>query len=262
MVRIIKKAVKCGFVKTKLPGADYVINQYIGCEHACKYCYARFLCKKYNYGEWGSWVIVKENIPELIKNKKITGKVYMSSVSDPYQPVEKKIKLTKKILQSLDKSVELSILTKSPLVLRDINLLKKFNKIEVGLTINSLGKDIEPRAPSNERRIQTLKKLYEAGLNTYCFVSPIIPHLTDLEYIIKETKNFVNYYWFEFLNLNSSGDFSLWLKHNYPESYKILSKKEHLREYVKNIKELIKKLKIKGNLIVHSSSNFNIFHFF
>ena len=89
-MRLIKTKAKRAFTPTKIPGADYVINQYVGCQHACKYCYAKFMCKWHNYGKWGEWVVVKENLPELVKKESVRGKTYMSSVSDPYQPIEKK----------------------------------------------------------------------------------------------------------------------------------------------------------------------------
>lgn len=138
MVRIIKTKAKEIFTKTKLPGADYVINQYVGCEHQCLYCYAKFIgkWKPRDYGKWGKWVEAKINAPELAK-KRIKGNVFMSSISDPYQPIEKELKLTRQILENLNKNADLSILTKSDLALRDINLFKKFKNISVGLTIFS-----------------------------------------------------------------------------------------------------------------------------
>lgn len=134
--KIIKINAKSIFTKTKTPSAKYVINQYIGCEYACTYCYAKFMCRWKNHGKWGDWVEAKINAPELAK-KIVNGKVIMSSVSDPYQPAEKELQLTRRILQSMDKRTELSILTKSDLITRDIDLLKQFKKIEVGLTINT-----------------------------------------------------------------------------------------------------------------------------
>ena len=89
--KIIKTQVKEIFTKTKLPGCDWVINQYVGCGHNCSYCYARFISRWKGYGEWGSWIEVKVNAPELVKSKFVKGKVFMSSVSDAYQPIEKEI---------------------------------------------------------------------------------------------------------------------------------------------------------------------------
>lgn len=204
-VRIIKIKARRAFVPTKLPGADYVINQYVGCQHACKYCYAKFMTRFYPYGEWGSWVVVKENLPELVRTERVKGAVYMSSVSDPYQPIEEKLELTRRILENMDKGAKLSILTKSDLVLRDIDVLKEFENVEVGLTINGLPREMEPFASTHEQRIEALRRLKEEGLVTYAFISPIIPGIVDVEEIIAETKGFVDFYWLEFLNLRASG---------------------------------------------------------
>ena len=249
VIKIIKIKVRRAFTPTKIPGADYVINQYVGCQHACSYCYAKFMCKWYDYGKWGNWVVVKENLPELVKRENVKGEVYMSSVSDPYQPIERKIKLTRRVLENMDKNIKLGILTKSDLVLRDIDVFKEFRDIEVGLTINDfdgkLKKEIEPFSPSNGKRIEALRVLYENGIKTYAFISPIIPNLIDVEQLIKETKGFVNFYWFEFLNLKASGkEFREWLKQNYHESYNIISDRDKAEKYVKKIVNIIKKSKI------------------
>ncbi len=203
----------------------------------------------------GSWIVVKENLPELVKEEKVKGVVYMSSVSDPYQPIEKELKLTRRILENMDKKIELSILTKSNLVLRDIDIFKKFENIEVGLTINdfdgNLKKEIEPYSFPNKFRIEALKTLKENGIKNYAFISPIIPGLIDLQHLIEETKSFVDSYWFEFLNLKASGwKFVQWLKQNYPESYEILKDEEKFQDYLNSVKNLIEKSGITVNGIV------------
>ena len=244
-IKIIKIKAKKAFAKTKIPGAEWVINQYIGCQHACKYCYAKFMCKWYNYGKWGRWVVIKENLPELVKKENVEGKVYMSSVSDPYQPIEKKLELTRNVLKNMNKNIKLGILTKSDLVLRDIDIFKEFENIEVGLTINNFDgtvkREIEPFSPSNEKRIEALKLLQENGIKNYAFISPIIPYLIDVKELIKETKDFTDFYWFEFLNLRASGkEFREWLKQNYPESYEIISDKDKAEKYAKDTIRIIK----------------------
>lgn len=244
-IKIIKIKAKKAFTPTKIPGAAYVINQYVGCQHACKYCYAKFMCKWYNYGKWGTWIVVKENLPELVKKENVKGEVYMSSVSDPYQPIEKKLELTRNVLKNMDKNIKLRILTKSDLVLRDIDVFKEFKDMEVGLTINgfdgSVKKEIEPLSSSNERRIEALKVLHENDIKNYAFISPIIPSLIDIEHLIRETKNFVNFYWFEFLNLKASRkEFMEWLKQNYPESYDTNSDKAKAEKYMNETINIIK----------------------
>ncbi len=249
MVRVIYVSARKAFGKTRIPGADYVLNQYIGCEHACLYCYAKFVCKWYNYGRWGEWVVVRKNMPELVKMERVSGRVCMSTLSDPYQPLEKKIELTRSILRNLDKNTELSILTKSDLVLRDIDVFREFKRIEVGLTVNSfegrVKKVLEPFSPDNEKRIRALKELKENGITTYAFVSPIIPGLVDVGEVVRETRGFVDFYWFEFLNLRAAGkEFREWLRDNYPESYFTLLNKEKNEKFVKSVVETVRKMKV------------------
>ena len=242
--KIIKIRAKKAFARTKIPGARWVINQYIGCQHACLYCYAKFMRKWYDYGDWGNWVVVKENIPELVKKEHVTGKVYMSSVSDAYQPIERDLKLTRRILENMDKSTELRILTKSDLVLRDIDIFAKFEGIEVGLTINGFServkREIEPYTSPHKRRINALKALHEKGITTYAFISPIIPGLVAVESLIRETRDFSDFYIFEFLNLKAGGkEFKEWLSYNYPKIYELTHSEARYLEYVMKIKDII-----------------------
>ncbi len=245
-IKVIKIKAKRAFNPTKIPGADYVVNQYVGCQHVCKYCYAKFMCRWYNHGRWGTWAVVKENIPDLVKKENVKGEVYMSSVSDSYQPIEKKLKLTRNTLKNMSKNIRVTILTKSDLVLRDIDIFKEFRNIEVGLTLNGFDgkvkREIEPFSPNNEKRIHALKVLHENGIKNYAFISPIIPNLVDVGELIKETKDFVNFYLFEFLNLKASGrEFREWLKQNYPESYDVVSDKTKAEKYVNDVINIIKR---------------------
>jgi len=245
-IKILKVKAKSIFTRTKIPGAKWVVNQYVGCSHSCLYCYAKFMCqwRPDNYGKWGEWVEAKVNAPELVKEKYVDGWVYMSSVSDPYQPIEKKLKLTRKVLENLDKKIKLSILTKSDLVLRDIDILKKFKNIEVGLTINSfdgpLKKIFEPFSPANEKRIKALKILKENKIKTYTFVSPIIPGLIDLKDIIKKTKDFTDFYWFEIINIRLAGEeFVKVLKENFPKSFEIIKDKARFDNFIRECKKIV-----------------------
>jgi DNA repair photolyase len=262
-MKVIKIKTKNIFTKTKLPGCDFVINQYVGCGHGCLYCYANAICKwlfrmkKQKIGRWGKWVVAKINAPELAKGKKIKGSVWMSSLSDPYQPIERKLKLTRKILENMDKNTELAVQTKSDLILRDINLFKKFKKIEIGLTINGfegkIKKLFEPNSSTHKERLKTLKILKENGLKTYAFISPIIPYLVNVKKCIKETKKFADYYWFEILNLKASGkEFQGILKREFPRNYRIMIDKERFWRFVKSLKEIIKKENIKTpGIVIH-----------
>lgn len=256
-LKIIKIKAKSIFTKTKLSGTDWTINQYVGCGHSCLYCYAKFMCRWKPYGKWGSWVEVKENAPLLVKGKYVKGWVWMSSVSDPYQPIEKKLKLTRNVLVNLDKRIKLAIQTKSNLILRDIDLFKKFKNIEIGLTINrfegKIKKLFEPFSSNHKERWETLKILKENKLRIYAFVSPIIPELVNIKRCIRETKQFVDYYWFEILNLRASGEeFINVLKTKFPKSYEIMINRQKFSFFLKNLKGKIKKEDIKvAGIVIH-----------
>ncbi|XOB46323.1 MAG: radical SAM protein [Candidatus Nealsonbacteria bacterium] len=256
-IRVIKVKAKSIFTRSKLPGVKWAINQYVGCQHACLYCYAKFIAKwrPIDYGKWGSWVETKINAPELVKGKYVDDWVYMSSISDPYHPIEKELKLTRRILENLDKRIKLSIQTKSDLVLRDLDLIKKFKKIEVGLTINSFKgeskKIFEPYSVSNARRIEVLKILKEKGIDTFAFVSPIIPGLINLREVIKETKKFAGYYWFEMINKRGAGkEFMKILKDKFPQSYDTLKSKKKFSEFVRECKKIISSENIESRGVI------------
>lgn len=197
-------------IRSNLPGADYVINPYTGCVHSCLYCYARFMKRFTGHNEpWGRFIDVKVNAADLIPENTLRyeGKqIFMSSVTDPYNPLERRYLLTRRVLKKLiPLQPDLGIQTKSDLVLRDVDLLVQFKNCEVGLTITTLEdiirKEIEPAASSVEKRIKALEKLKYAGINTYIFIGPILPSVTDWKEIILKTKDFTDLYMFEDLNI-------------------------------------------------------------
>lgn len=170
--------------KTAIPGFDYCINPYIGCGHGCLYCYASFIKRFTGHNEpWGYFVDVKINAPNILSKqiKKVRpGIVTLSTVTDPYQPLEKEYMLTRRCLEILlDKQFAVNILTRSPLCLRDIDLFKRFNEIEVGLTItthdDSIRKIFEPHSSSIQSRLNALKELKKEDIKTYAFIGPILP---------------------------------------------------------------------------------------
>ncbi len=231
MINLREKKVRTIITKSKLPGADYTINPYTGCLHNCVYCYARFMKKFTNHLEcWGSFVDVKINAPDLIPQNtaKYQGKViFLSSVTDAYQPLERKYGLTRRILQKLiPLQPNLCLQTKSDLVLRDIDLLKQFKNCEVGLTIttvdDTLRKEIEPLASPVSNRIMALEKLQKAGIATYVFIGPILPFLTNWRKIVLKTKCFAKYFMFENLNIHGTIWLSVknWLKIKHPQLLK------------------------------------------
>lgn len=197
--RIQEIKAKSILTKSGIPGVDYCINPYVGCFHACRYCYATFMKRFTAHLEaWGSFVDVKVNAPEILQKQlknKVKGRVMVSSVTDAYQPVEAKYKLTRKCLEILlQHQFPVDILTKSPLVLRDLDLIKKFKDIEVGVTITTnddkIRKVFEPKAHSIVSRINTLKKLHKNGINTYAFIGPVLP--MNPETLLEKISPYVN----------------------------------------------------------------------
>lgn len=254
------------FSKTKVPDAKYVINQYIGCQYACRYCYAKFMARFRNYGEWGSWIEVKVNAPELVKNKYVNGRVIMSTLSDPYQPIENKYLITKRILENMDKNINLVILTKSDLITRDTEILKKFSNLEVGLTINGYENEFkelfEQYTPDHKKRVIALKTLKSAGLKTYVFISPILPGITDIEKVIRETIKYSDFYYLEFLNIRLSGyQFIDIIKEISPETYFILQDRERLLEYINDIIRYIEDQDIKVRDIIYHNGKMTRYSF-
>ncbi|GFH43081.1 radical SAM mobile pair protein B [Lactococcus hodotermopsidis] len=208
MARINKYiSTKSLIVKSNLPEADYVINPYVGCLHNCVYCYASFMKRFYKIDDdWGKFAIPKTYSP--IKNiQKYDGKtVLFSSVTDPYQPIERKYQLTRKILSDFrNSSAKLEILTKSPLVLRDLDILKTIPYVTVGmsfsLTIQQARRVFEVGCVDYQIRLDTIKEIKRSGIRTYAFISPIFPEISDVKKIVNDVCDYVDYIFFENLNL-------------------------------------------------------------
>ena len=202
--------VKTVITKSNLPVCDYSINPYVGCTHACKYCYASFMKRFTGHSEpWGTFLDIKHWEP--IKNSdKYRGKeFFIGSVTDPYNQQEAEYKRTRAFLEQLQGSgAKISIQTKSDLVLRDMDLIKTFPDARVGFSINTLDEDFKndmDKAVSIERRLTAMKAFHDAGIRTTCFISPIFPGITDVEAIIDRVKGQCNLIWLE--NLNLRGDY-------------------------------------------------------
>lgn len=195
--------------KSNLPASDYVINPYVGCPHACKYCYASFMKRFTGHEEaWGTFIDIKE-CDRPIDLKKLAGKsVFLSSVTDCYNPFEKKFGVTRKILEQLiGVDCQITISTKSNLIIRDIDLLKQLPNLKVSFSINTLDEAFRAdmdRGSTISERLEAMGQLFSAGIYTVLFMSPIFPYLTDCKSIIDATKEMVCEYWFENLNLRGS----------------------------------------------------------
>ena len=192
--------------KSNLPVGGYSVNPYVGCTHACKYCYASFMKRFTGHTEeWGTFLDVKR-WPEIKNPGKYAGqRVVIGSVTDGYNPQEERFGNTRKLLkQLLGSGADILICTKSDLVVRDIDLLKELGQVTVAWSINTLDEEFRndmDRAVSIERRIAAMKTVYDAGIRTVCFVSPVFPGITDFEAIFERVKNQCDLFWLENLNL-------------------------------------------------------------
>ena len=171
----------------------YVINPYTGCQHNCLYCYAHFMKRFTGHREpWGQFVDVKVNAPDLLRReiiKKKPARVWISGVCDPYQPLEAKYKLTRQCLEILvQNNWPVVVQTRSPLVLRDIDILTKGRNFEVGFSIttaeDSIRKLFEPAAPPIKERVRALDELHRAGIRTYVMIAPMLPGAESLAEIL------------------------------------------------------------------------------
>ncbi|MEK9179444.1 MAG: radical SAM protein [Patescibacteria group bacterium] len=202
---------------------DYSCNPYTGCRFGCVYCYASFMGRMVGKKteDWGNFVFAKINAPELLKSEILKlknngrGKViWFSSVTDPYQGMEAKYQLTRKCLQVLvdaNFQGEVSFLTKSDMVLRDIDIFKRLSHVEVGMTItstdDSISRYFEKFAPPASARLAALQKLHDEGIETYAFIGPLLPHFVAsdeaLDTLFSSVHNVgVKKIFVEFLNLS------------------------------------------------------------
>lgn len=179
-------------VASALPDTDYVLNPYTGCAFGCVYCYASFMGRFVgeSIADWGKYVYVKVNAVELLEKElarwsaaRRMNTLLLSSVTDPYAGIEAKYRLSRGLVETLARAEypgAVGVLTKSPLVLRDIDILRRLPDVEVGLTVTTtddrLSRLVETRAPLASRRLETLLELNKQGIRTYAFIGPLLPH--------------------------------------------------------------------------------------
>lgn len=201
-------------------GFTHSLNPYSGCAFACKYCYVREMpIQRFKEIPWGEWVDIKINAAEnyrkevlLLRKKDKPVNLFMSSATDPYQPIERKTELTRQLLQAmiLNPPDLLQIQTRSPLITRDLDLilqLKEKCEVLVSLTIESDREDIKrifaPYAPGFGLRLKALKKLHDAGITTQAAISPVLPFTPDFPALLE---GIVDRIWMDTMNI---GDGSL-----------------------------------------------------
>ena len=193
-MKITEVYCKNALSKSKIQGMDYALNPYIGCEHGCVYCYAEFMRKYTSHKEeWGEFVDVKINIVDRLRQqikRAKPGTIMIGTVTDAYQPLEEKYQLTRRCLEILAYfNFPISIQTKSDLVTRDIDILRRIKNKEVGFTITSIDPKVErifePKASKLENRFRALEKLRENDIPAFVFFGPILPFFSDNEKSIR-----------------------------------------------------------------------------
>jgi DNA repair photolyase len=182
---LVVKEIQAKSILNKSQVFDFCVNPYTGCQVNCRYCYARLFMKRYSGHKepWGQFVDAKINAPEILRKqlqRAKKGTVWISSVCDPYQPLEAKYQLTRRCLKELlQKQFPVNIQTKSTLVLQDLDLLKDFEAIEVGFTITTRDEKIaglfEPGAAPVAERLKALEALHCSGIKTFAFIGPVLP---------------------------------------------------------------------------------------
>jgi DNA repair photolyase len=185
----------------------WTINPYRGCEFACKYCYARYtheFMEMRDGMDFERKIFVKQHAGNLLRQElrrvRPGEQIAIGTATDPYQPAERRFEVTRGILEELvrHEGLELGIITKGNLILRDLDLLTQIglkNRLMVNVTITTLNVDLarilEPRAPRPDLRMETVRKLSQAGLRTGVSCSPVIPGITDslrnLEALVRAT---------------------------------------------------------------------------
>jgi DNA repair photolyase len=191
---MIVKEIEAKTILSKSQIHDYALNAYVGCQHNCAYCYAKCMKRFTGHREpWGAFVDVKINAPDLLSRevgKKKKGTVWISGVCDAYQYLEKKYLLTRRCVEILvENNWPITIQTKSPLVLRDIDILKRSADCEVGFTITTADEKVrrifEPGAPAIAGRVEALGILHATGIKTFVMVAPLLPHAEGLADMLK-----------------------------------------------------------------------------
>lgn len=209
--------------RSTLPVGGYSVNPYVGCTHACRYCYASFMKRFTKHPElWGSFLDVKSWEPLKNPGKYNGSRIVIGSVTDGYNPQEATFRRTRRILEELRGcTAEIMVCTKSDLVLRDLDLLKQFPKATVSWSINTLDEAFRAdmdHAATIARRIEAMKQTYAAGIRTVCFISPIFPGITDAKAIIEQVKDFADLIWLENLNLRGQfkGSIMAYIREKHP----------------------------------------------
>jgi len=264
---------------TRMP-FTWTINPYRGCEFACKYCYARYtheFMEMRDGIEFEQKIYAKQHAADLLRQelRKVRPgeEIALGTATDPYQPIEKKLEITRAILQEMARhsGLEVGIVTKSAMVARDIDVLREVgerNRVSVSFTVTTvdaeLARILEPRAPRPDLRLECLRKLREAGIRAGVICAPVLPGITDgpkqLEAVIRAASKAKASHIHAnplFLKPCSAAVFLPFLKEHFPklmpEYEKRFKDKAFLpAAYRKRISELFAKLRAKYGILRES----------
>lgn len=182
---VARKLCSTALSPSRLPGLDLALNPYSRCGHDCTYCYAPYVMRT-SPSEWGRGIVAKVNIHQVLAKelRRKRGVIGLGTVTDPYQPLEREMGLTRRCLEEMARAgAKVSILTKSDLVVRDVDVLRGMTGAEVGMTINTASDQraaiFEMGSPPPSRRLEAVRTLVEEGISTYVFLGPLIPTVTD-----------------------------------------------------------------------------------
>jgi DNA repair photolyase len=185
--------------RTRIPGYRYCLNPYLGCAHGCRYCYADTVLRFSGHpARWGEFVAAKANFAEVLRREltrkgDLAGRILLGTVTDAYQPAEAEYGLTRACLEAFVEvcpGAEVEVLTKSDLVVRDADLLRRLRNSSVGFTVTTIRDEIaavlEPGAPPPRARLRAASHLLAAGVPVWAFVAPLLPGVTDAPGTLEE----------------------------------------------------------------------------
>ena len=186
-MRVLEVKAKSALNRSGMVELDYAFNAYLGCAHGCRYCYAADITPGESPETWGDTVRVRTNIIEVLQREiksKRRGLVGISTITDPYQPIEAKYRLSRQAIGLLlANGFRVSIQTKSPLVLRDLDILRDKKGLDAGISLATPDKEIsrliDRKSPLPDARIRTLRELSRNMIKTWMFLGPIIPGIND-----------------------------------------------------------------------------------
>jgi len=223
---------------------EYCLNPYTGCQTSCQYCYARLFMPRYSGHKepWGEFVDVKVNAVDLLRKqleRAKKGTVWISSVCDPYQSLEAKYRLTRGCLEEfLKKQFPVNIQTKSKLALRDLDLFRQFETIDVGFTIatdeEKVAKLFEPQASPVKERIKALETIHDAGIRTFAFIGPLLPG--NPERLVNNLAGKVDYVYIDRMNYTSAIR-KFYRYHGLEEALKDTFFREYRDRFVRELKK-------------------------